>query len=401
MRGGRREPGLGGMEAAREAKESPSRGAPARRRKGRSATDSDEISGNLYVEAGKGDSGTDNFGRDEPAPRDLSRTIDDGARTEEGVLDLTEEGATDRTDLSEDGVTDLAERADLKEEGLVLLRLDLGLSTTTSKTYFCFLFSLTYASNKSSSKRKIASLAFNIFFFNIFYLKKIKISKIKMETSSKDVLFTIAMNLDLSDLLRWCASSSHVNKNVCLQDDVWRSKLLQDYPDYHNFKLNRSPRETYVFLYQLSYIKKLLNTNDSLMDIFQRKRMDLSGKKLRKVPAFDLPNLQELFLDNNQLTKVPAFNLPNLRVLHMFKNQLTKVPAFNFPYLQILYLYNNQLTEVPAFNFPDLKYLDLSNNRLTEVPAFYLPNLQHLDLSNNQLPETTKNELRKYKVVKV
>ena len=186
VRGGRRDPGLGGMEAARAARESPSRGAPARRRKGNSATDSDEISGNLYVEAGKGDSGTDNFGNDEgdPDPRDRSRAIDDPAATddpakeegarkdepasEEGALKdddaLTEEGARDLTDegvtfldLTEEGVLD-----PLKEEGLVLLRLSLGLSTTTSKTYFCFLFSLTYASNKSSSKRKMASLP-NIF----------------------------------------------------------------------------------------------------------------------------------------------------------------------------------------------------------------------------------------------
>ena len=177
VRGGRRDPGLGGMEAARAARESPSRGAPARRRKGSSATDSDEISGNLYVEAGKGDSGTDNFGNEEgdPEPRDLSRAIDDPAATddpakEEGALtddpatddgarDLREEGVTDRTDrdLTEDGVLDLVALTDLREEGLVLLRFSLGLSTTTSKTYFCFLFSLTYASNKSSSKRKIAS----------------------------------------------------------------------------------------------------------------------------------------------------------------------------------------------------------------------------------------------------
>ena len=159
------------MEAARAARESPSRGAPARRRKGNSATDSDEISGNLYVEAGKGDSGTDNFGNDEgePEPRDLSRAIDDPATTDDptteegarrddparddGARDLSDEGVTDRTDrgLTDEGGLDLVTLTDLKEEGLVLLRLNLGLSTTTSKTYFCFLFSLTYASNKSSS----------------------------------------------------------------------------------------------------------------------------------------------------------------------------------------------------------------------------------------------------------
>ena len=195
VRGGRRDPGLGGIEAARAARESPSRGAPARRRKGNSATDSDEMSGNLYVEAGKGDSGTDNFGREEgePEPLDRSRAIDDpaatddpakeegalkddGALTEEGTRDLSDEGVTDRTDrdLTEEGVLD-----PLNEEGLVLLRLNLGLSTTTSKTYFCFLFSLTYASNKSSSKRKIASRP-NIFNFQYFLFEKYFILNLKL-----------------------------------------------------------------------------------------------------------------------------------------------------------------------------------------------------------------------------
>ena len=115
-----------------------------------------------------------------------------------------------------------------------------------------------------------------------------------MENASKDVLFTIAMGLDLPNLLRWCSSNSRINKDVCQNDYLWRSKLLKDfpdgYPDYQIFNLNKSSRETYVFMYQLSYIKKLLNTNESLYEIFERKKIDLSGKGLKKVPAFDLPN---------------------------------------------------------------------------------------------------------------
>ena len=88
-----------------------------------------------------------------------------------------------------------------------------------------------------------------------------------METASKDVLFTIAINLDLPSLLKWCESNSRINRNVCQNDHVWRSKLLKDYSNYQKFGLNRSLRETYVFLYQLSYIKNLLNSNESLYDI--------------------------------------------------------------------------------------------------------------------------------------
>jgi Leucine-rich repeat (LRR) protein len=212
-----------------------------------------------------------------------------------------------------------------------------------------------------------------------------------METASKDVLFTVAMNLDLPDLLRWCQSNSKIMKDVCRNDNVWRSKLLKDfnneYPDIQKFNLNRSLKETYVFLYQLSYIKKLLNTQESLYNIFLMKEIDLSAKGLKKVLAFDLPNLQYLDLSDNKLTKVPAFDLPNLQGLYLYDNSLTKVPAFDLPNLQILDLSHNKLTEVPAFDLPNLQTLSLSNNNLTEIPAFDLPNLHTLYLSNNNLTE--------------
>ena len=185
-----------------------------------------------------------------------------------------------------------------------------------------------------------------------------------METASKDVLFTIALNLKLPDLLRWCSSNSKINRDVCNNDNVWRSKLLKDYPDIEIFQLNKSLREIYVFLYQLTYIKELLNSNGSIHNIFQRKVLNLSQKGLKKVLAFDLPNLQDLFLYKNKLTSVPIFNLPNLRHLDLHGNQLVKVPDFNLPNLEILDLYNNQLTEVPAFHLPKLQLLTLYSNSL-------------------------------------
>lgn len=210
-----------------------------------------------------------------------------------------------------------------------------------------------------------------------------------METAPKDVLFTIAMNSELPALLRWCESSSRIYKNVCGNDAVWRAKLLKDYPDYdeNNFKLGLSPKETYVFMYQLSYIKKLLDTNDSLYDIFRKSILNFSNKKLMKIPSFNLPNLQNLILNNNQLTEIPQFNLPNLEYLSLNGNKLKEVPNFNLPKLQYLYLSNNQLTEVPNFNLPKLRSLEIYMNQLTEIPQFELPNLTYLNLYNNQLTE--------------
>ncbi len=90
-----------------------------------------------------------------------------------------------------------------------------------------------------------------------------------METAGKDVLYTIAMNLELPELLKWCGSGDKIYKDVCNNDDLWRNRLLRDYRDYQkfnseNFSINSlSLKEAYVFLYQLTWIKKLLNTNES------------------------------------------------------------------------------------------------------------------------------------------
>lgn len=208
-----------------------------------------------------------------------------------------------------------------------------------------------------------------------------------MNESSKDVLFTIAMKLDLPDLLRWCTSSSKINKEVCNNDNVWRSKLLIDYPDFESFNLNRffSLKETYVFLYQLSLIKKLLRTKESLHDIFLKSEIDLSAKKLKKIPALDLPNVQFLFLDNNYLTKIPKFNLPNLRTLDLSANELEEISISNLPNLESLNLFHNRLTRVEIFDLPMLRDLQLSDNHLKNIPAFDLPKLENLNLSSNEL----------------
>lgn len=214
-----------------------------------------------------------------------------------------------------------------------------------------------------------------------------------MERASKNVLFTIAMNLELPNLLRWCASNGRINKDVCQNNDVWRSKLMKDYPDYQKFQLNRSLRETYVFLYQLSYIKSMLVDDESLYDIYLRKEIDWSGEGLKKVPAFDLPNLVHLDLLNNNLIEVPTFTLPNLKTLNLNNNLLIRIPRFDLPNLRVLDLSNNQLTQIPAFDLPNLEHLHLGNNSLTNIPGFDLPNLQVLDLYNNKLAEVPKFDL--------
>ena len=222
-----------------------------------------------------------------------------------------------------------------------------------------------------------------------------------MDTASKDVLFTIAMNLELPSLLRWCQSNSRIQKHVCNNDDVWRRKLLMHYPDYEKFNLNRSLKETYVFVYQLSYIKSLLQSEESLYDIFLKKKINLNRKELKRIPSFDLPNLDTLELSYNKLTEVPQFSLPNLRYLYLDNNQLVKVPNFSLPELEKLDLHNNQLNEVPPFDLPKLSSLILASNKLKEIPIFNLPNLQTISLDNNYLTKIPVFHLKNLRYISV
>ena len=77
--------------------------------------------------------------------------------------------------------------------------------------------------------------------------------------------------------------------------------------------------------------------------------------------------------------------------ISLYENQLTgTIPNFNLPNLQELYLNSNQLTGmIPNFNtLPDLVLLYLNSNQLTGmIPVSYntLINLKYLDIRNNPL----------------
>ena len=213
-----------------------------------------------------------------------------------------------------------------------------------------------------------------------------------MDVASKDVLFTIAMTLDLPSLLRWCQSNSRIHKDVCNNEHLWRNKLLQDYPDYEKFNLKLSLKETYVLMFQLSYIKKILNTEETLYEIFMKKQINLSGKELKRIPSFNLPNLQSLYLSSNELKEIGLSDLPNLEHIYLHDNKLEHILLTNLPKLKYLNLSDNKLKEV-NLSFPNLAALYLSNNPLIKV-TLDLPKLRELDLFKNNLSQEEKRKIK-------
>ncbi|XP_028335569.1 leucine-rich repeats and immunoglobulin-like domains protein 1 isoform X1 [Physeter macrocephalus] len=151
--------------------------------------------------------------------------------------------------------------------------------------------------------------------------------------------------------------------------------------------------------------------------------LNLSYSKLSEIdPAGfeDLPNLQEVYLNNNELTAIPSLGAASSRILSLFlqHNRIRSVEGSQlkaYVSLEVLDLSSNNITEIRSTCFPhglpikelnlasnristlesgafdglsrSLLTLRLSKNRITQLPvkAFKLPRLTQLDLNRNRI----------------
>jgi len=68
-----------------------------------------------------------------------------------------------------------------------------------------------------------------------------------MENLPKDVLFSIAIELDLYDLLIFCKSHRNINDKVCKNRDIWAKKLMNEYP-LMNINNVKNVKDLYLWL---------------------------------------------------------------------------------------------------------------------------------------------------------
>ena len=71
-----------------------------------------------------------------------------------------------------------------------------------------------------------------------------------MDKLNKDELFSIAIELNLPELLNFCSSSKRINNFICRRNDVWNYKLKRDFNRYID-EIKGTPREKYTLLYSL------------------------------------------------------------------------------------------------------------------------------------------------------
>ncbi|GAG81361.1 unnamed protein product, partial [marine sediment metagenome] len=101
-----------------------------------------------------------------------------------------------------------------------------------------------------------------------------------MDKLDKDTLYSIAIELDLPSLLKFCASNSRINELICKRDPIWLNKLNKDFPNYKDFKLKQSKKDIYILLYNLTKLKKKLNLKQNILELYNLQELNLSNNKL-------------------------------------------------------------------------------------------------------------------------
>ena len=147
-----------------------------------------------------------------------------------------------------------------------------------------------------------------------------------MDKFDAQVLFEIALGLDLPDILSFCSTNQKINRLVCQNDHFWRRKIKEEFPEYLNLEKERGLREQYKLLYGLRDLKEKLELEENLRELYDLEYLDLRNNKLTSLPESigNLSNLRWLYLSDNSLTSLPESigNLSKLESLNFNNDEL-------------------------------------------------------------------------------
>ena len=236
-----------------------------------------------------------------------------------------------------------------------------------------------------------------------------------MERLSSDVLFRLAIDLDLPSILRLCSSNKQINDKLCRRDAIWNYKLKTEFPiEVKENWLEGSPKERYTILYKLEKVREVFKMEkQSLRYIFETERiyqdnkgiveipkeidvlknlktLSLNDNNIQYVPELPL-SLKDLRMSDNNLTKIPKSikNLPKLKNLELEVNNITKIEKLPES-LEIMTLHSNNIEKIPDDLPNSLKYLYLTNNHIETIPETLPDALEDLEIGKNQITKFPK-----------
>lgn len=123
-----------------------------------------------------------------------------------------------------------------------------------------------------------------------------------MNKLTPDALFLVAIELDDISLLSFCSTNKYFNNNICKKDRIWNYKLNQIEDKISIEKLKEETglklKKLYQLVASLIYVKKLLNINLNLFEIYNTKNLsdnidyskfkEISEQSWKNVPLFIL-----------------------------------------------------------------------------------------------------------------
>ncbi len=174
--------------------------------------------------------------------------------------------------------------------------------------------------------------------------------------------------------------------NIELALNIAKYHYREEFEEYFGFVV-----EDYHNLYENFYKNFLYNENN----ILEIENLDLSNKKLKKIPrfVFSLINLKHLNLGNNQLQSIPdeIGQLNKLQILDLRNNQIEIISSEigQLQNLKIFNLKNNLFQTFPKIilQLQSLRELNLRSNQITNIPSEIekLQSLEELNVYNNPL----------------
>ena len=68
-------------------------------------------------------------------------------------------------------------------------------------------------------------------------------SKTTIVDLTNDALFSLAIQLELPDLLKLCSSSKKINDYICRNDNIWLYKLNKEFPNWQELRNDKNIKD--------------------------------------------------------------------------------------------------------------------------------------------------------------
>jgi len=136
----------------------------------------------------------------------------------------------------------------------------------------------------------------------------------KIENLPKDALFSIAIELDLPDLLALCGSHERIDELICKKNNIWYYKLNQEFPELKYS--GKDPKEYYAKSKEIiknhADWKKILPLID--IEKYEFKQRDSpKGKVYALLQSLKKEVLIKIINDYNQESKIIKTKIKKIR----------------------------------------------------------------------------------------